>query len=155
MSHVFVTVGNGKFETLVREVDRLKGEGKIKEDVVIQLGHGIYKPKHCKWFTFESPLDQYYNNAGLVICHGGPGTVFEIMRRKLKIIALPNRDRTDPNHQVEYLRAMDQETNAMIYCDNVSLLADKLEIAKTYNFPTYKNPECKMHEIVHTFLQKK
>ena len=150
---LFVTVGNGKFEPLIKEIDRLKGEGKIKEDVVIQLGHGQYKPKNCKWFTFESPLNKYYDNASLVICHGGPGTVFEIMRRKLKVIALPNRDRTDPNHQVEYLRAMDKETKGMIYCDRVSLLADKLELAKTYNFANYKKPECKMHEVIHDFLQ--
>ena len=61
MSHIFITVGNGKFEPLVKEVDRLKGEGKITEDVVIQLGHGSYKPQHCEWFDFVSPLDQYYN----------------------------------------------------------------------------------------------
>ena len=152
--HIFITVGNGKFETLVKEVDRLKSEGKIKENVVIQLGHGSYKPKHCKWFTFESPLDKYYNNANLVICHGGPGTVFEIMRRKLKVIALPNRDRTDPNHQVEYLRAMDKETDGMIYCDRVELLAEKLKMAKTYRFGVYKKPECKMDEVIHRFLQR-
>jgi len=150
---IFVTVGNGKFDPLVKEIDRLKGEGKITEEVMIQLGHGTYKPKHCTWFDFESPLDQYYNNASLVICHGGPGTVFEIMRRKLKVIALPNRDRTDPNHQVEYLRAMDKETNAMIYCDRVSLLAEKLELSKTYRFEHYKTPECKMHEVIHGFLR--
>ena len=152
--HIFITVGNGKFEPLVKEVDRLKSEGFIKEDVVVQVGHGTYKPQNCKWFTFESPLDLYYNNANLVICHGGPGTVFEIMRRKLKVIALPNRDRTDPNHQVEYLRAMDKETKGMIYCDRVSLLKDKLEMAKTYKFAHYKKTECKMHEVIHGFLQK-
>ena len=50
----FVTVGNGKFDPLIKEIDRLKGEGKIKENVVVQLGHGSYIPKHCNWFKFES-----------------------------------------------------------------------------------------------------
>ena len=39
---IFITVGNGKFEPLVKEVVRLKGEGLITEDVVIQVGHGTY-----------------------------------------------------------------------------------------------------------------
>ena len=119
---IFFTVGNGKFDPAVKELDRLKGTGKIKDEVVIQLGHGTYRPKYCQWFTFESPLDKYYENADLVISHGGPGTVFEVLRKKKKLIALPNRDRTDPNHQVEYLRAMEKETSAIIYCDEVELL---------------------------------
>ena len=151
--NIFVTVGNGKFDPLIKEVDRLKGIGKITGSVVIQLGHGKYKPKYCQWFDFESPLDRHYEKADLIISHGGPGIVFEIMRRKKKLIATPNRDRTDPNHQVEYLRAMAQETSALIYCDQINLLESCLEKAKTHQFSEYKKGECKMHEVVHKFLR--
>jgi len=151
---IFLTIGNGKFDPLVKEIDHLKRLNKIKEEVVIQLGHGTYKPKFCKWFTFESPLDKYYHKASLVISHGGPGTVFEVLRRKKKLIALPNRDRTDPNHQVEYLRAMAKETSALIYCDQVSLLESCLEKAKTHKFTEYQPPICKMGKVVAEFLSK-
>ncbi len=85
---IFITVGNGKFDPLVKEIDRLKAEGEIKEEVVIQLGHGAYKPKHCQWFTFEPSLERYYQKADLVISHGGPGIVFEVLRKKKPLIGI-------------------------------------------------------------------
>jgi len=154
MVSLFVTVGNGEFDPLIREIDRLKGLGKIKGKVVVQLGHGMYRPKNCQWFTFESPLDEYYDQADLVISHGGPGIVFEVLRRKKKLISIPNRDRTDPMHQVEYLRAMAKETPSLIYCDQIDLLESCLEKAKTHKFRNYKRPECTMHKVVHNFLKR-
>lgn len=152
---LFVTVGNGKFEALVKEIDQLKGSGRIKEDVIVQLGHGKYKPQHCKWFTFESPLDPYYKKARVVISHGGPGIVFEVLRRKKKLLAVPNRNRTDPRHQVEYLRAMAKETPALLYCDKVSDLLGRLGDLETHEFATYSPSECRMPEVIHTFLSKR
>ena len=116
---IFVTIGNGKFDPLVQELDRLKKEGKIEQKIIVQLGHGSYQPQHCEWFTFDPNLNKYYQQADLIISHGGPGTVFEILRLGKKLITLPNRDRTDPRHQVEYLEAMAQETAALLYCDQV------------------------------------
>lgn len=152
---IFVTVGNGKFEPLVKEVDRLKAEGILKEDVMIQLGHGEYKPQHCQWFTFESPLDPHYAKADIVIAHGGPGTVFEVLRRGKKLVATPNRDRTDPNHQVEYLRAMDKETPAMIYCDGMKELAACIEKVRAHEFVSYAPKEHTLHHEVQKFLSRK
>ena len=152
---IFVTVGNGKFDPLIKEMDRLVGDKIIKEKVITQIGHGKYKPKNCQWFTFESPLDRYYDQANLIISHGGPGIVFEVLRRKKKLISVPNRDRTDPRHQVEYLRAMAKETSALLYCDTIHTLQETLEKAKTHIFSIYNKPECQMGDVVKKFLEKK
>ncbi|MFH1276283.1 MAG: PssE/Cps14G family polysaccharide biosynthesis glycosyltransferase [Candidatus Woesearchaeota archaeon] len=151
---IFVTVGNGKFDPLIKEIDRLKENKQINEEVVIQVGHGTYKPKHCKWFTFEPSLEKYYKKANLIISHGGPGIVFEVLRMKKKMIATPNRDRTDPRHQVEYLQAMAKETSALIYCDKVEDLLSCLQKAKTHKFAAYEPQECKMHLVINKFLEK-
>src|SRR3989338_1840976 len=126
-SLIFVTVGNGRFDPLVQLIDNLKAQGHIPEEVIIQVGHGSFKPEHCRWFDFEPSLDAYYERADLIISHGGPGIVFEVLRRGKKLIAVPNRDRTDPRHQVEYLQAMAEETSALIYCDEVKLLQECLD----------------------------
>ena len=150
---IFVTVGNGKFNPLVEELDRLKEEGKITQDVIIQIGHGSYKPKLCQWFTFDQDLSKYYQQADLVISHGGPGTVFEILRLRKNLIALPNRDRTDPRHQVEYLEAMAKETTSLLYCEKVNDLAQTLQKAETHLFAPYQQPACTMHKVVSNFLE--
>ena len=81
---IFVTVGNGKFESLVKHLDHLKETNQINDKVIIQIGHGQYKPKHCEFFKFAPNLTNYYNKADIVIGHGGPGTVFEVLRLKKK-----------------------------------------------------------------------
>ena len=50
-SNDFVTVGTHEqqFNRLIKEVDRLKGEGFIQDDVFIQTGYSNYVPKFCKW----------------------------------------------------------------------------------------------------------
>jgi len=150
---IFITVGNGKFDPLVKEIDRLKVEGKIEGEVVIQLGHGDYKPKHCQWFDFKPSLENHYQKANLIISHGGPGIVFEVLRKKKPLITIPNRDRTDPRHQVEYLRAMAEETSALIYCDKIELLESCLEKAKTHKFETYNPPKYTIHEVINKSLK--
>ena len=155
MGNIFITVGNGKFESLVREIDRLVGAGKIKDKVMIQLGHGKYKPKNCQWFTFESPLDRHYEKADIVISHGGPGCIFEILRMKKRLIGIPNRDRTDPMHQVEYLRAMAKETSGLIYCDKIDFLEDSINKAKKHKYGLYNPPRCIIAEVINGFITKK
>lgn len=151
---VFVTVGNGRFDPLIKEIDRLKGEGKIPGKVIMQIGYGAYEPKHCKFFKFAPKLHEYYDKATFAICHGGPGTVFEILRRKLPVIALANRDRTDPMHQVEYLEGISAETPSLLYCPDVKELEKYLNIAKDHDFIPYERPECKIHELLNGFLDE-
>ena len=151
---VFVTVGNGNFDPLIKEIDKLKAEGQLPGKVIIQIGHGKYEPKHCEFFKFAPTLQPYYLKATLVISHGGPGTVFEILRKKLPLIALANRDRTDPMHQVEFLEAISAESNGLIYCPSIQKLAEKIESAKGHDFIPYQRPDCTMHELVNDFLDK-
>ena len=73
---VFVTVGNGKFDTLVRMIDSLCKKKMILDHVVVQIGKGTYIPNYCDWFRFAPSLDSYYDEADIVVSHGGAGTVF-------------------------------------------------------------------------------
>ena len=53
---IFVTVGTHEqpFNRLIKEVDRLVADGKIKEKVVIQTGFSTYNPEHCEWHKMMS-----------------------------------------------------------------------------------------------------
>ena len=48
---IFVTVGTYErpFDRLVKEVDRLKAEGFIEDDVFMQIGYSIYLPRSCDY----------------------------------------------------------------------------------------------------------
>ena len=150
---IFITVGTGEFDKLVKQIDSLVGRGRIKKKVLIQIGRSKYKPKNCKYFDFAPDLDKYYEKASLVISHGGPGTVFEILDKGKKLIAVPNRDRTDPRHQVEFLEGISKESKALLYCNYYNKIGSFIEIAKKFKFTKYKKPKCDMARRVEEFLK--
>ena len=149
---IFVTIGTGKFEALVKELDKLAP--KLKDDITIQLGSGSYKPKNCKWFDFAPDLRNYYKKADLIISHGGPGTVFEILETGKRFVACANVDRTDPRHQVEFLEAISKETKGLIYCKNLANLYSTIQKAKKLKFEKYKRPRCWMDKDVSLFIER-
>ena len=60
---IFVTVGTHEqqFNRLIEEIDRLKGNGIIKDEVVMQTGYCTYEPKYCEWSELL-PYDQMLEN---------------------------------------------------------------------------------------------
>lgn len=150
---IFVTVGNGKFEKLVRKVDELVGSGQLKADVTIQIGLGSYKPQNCKYFEFAPSLKKYESSSDLVISHGGPGCIFEIMDLHKPLIGVPNTQRTDPMHQVEFLRGI-AETGSLLLCEDVDNILEFITKAKRFKFKHYERPECKMADVIYEFIEK-
>ena len=75
---IFVTVGTHEqpFNRLIQKVDKLKRDGVIKDDVIIQTGFSTYEPKYCQWSKLI-PYQQMVKNvadARIVITHGGPAS---------------------------------------------------------------------------------
>lgn len=56
---IFVTVGTHEqqFNRLIEEIDRLKENGIIKDEVIMQTGYCTYEPKYCTWSELL-PYDQ-------------------------------------------------------------------------------------------------
>ncbi|MBW3003729.1 hypothetical protein KY337_04140 [Candidatus Woesearchaeota archaeon] len=149
---IFVTVGNGKFEKLVKKIDELVGSGRLKDEVVMQIGRGDYKPQHCKFFDFAPSLAKYETAADIVISHGGPGCIFEILDMRKRLIGVPNVERTDPMHQVEYLRAI-SNTGSLILCEDIDHILDYINKARTFKFKPYKRLECNMDKFINEFIE--
>jgi beta-1,4-N-acetylglucosaminyltransferase len=117
---IFVTVGTTYFDELVAEVDRLVGEGVIRERVVAQIGQGKYTPDNLEWFRYAADLDVYYSQADVVICHGGVGTVFELLEIGKSFVAVANRD-LPGDHQDDLLRAMGARGWCVMCCELTEL----------------------------------
>ncbi|MBT7402207.1 hypothetical protein HN777_00255 [Candidatus Woesearchaeota archaeon] len=152
MVKIFVTVGTGKFETLVKEIDNIAP--KLKDKITIQIGSGKYIPKNCEWFRFAPKLQKFYKENDLLIGHGGPGTVFEILDTKKRFIACANMNRTDKMHQVEFLRAISKETKSLIYCSKLNEMFKTIQIAKKTKFEKYKKPKSWIDKTVREFIDE-
>jgi len=108
---IFVTVGTHEqgFERLVKEIDDLKGNGTIKEDVIIQKGYTEYEPKNCisyKLIGYED-MQKNMNEARIIITHGGPASfIAPLTIGKVPIVVPRQKDFNEHvnNHQLEFVK---------------------------------------------------
>lgn len=107
---IFVTVGTHEqqFNRPIKEVDRLKGEGFIQDDVFIQTGYSNYVPKFCKWeklISYEK-MNQFIEEADTIITHGGPATFMAVIAKGKSPIIVPRLKKFGEHvndHQLEFV----------------------------------------------------
>ena len=120
---IFVTVGTGSFDELVRAVDNLK-----LKNCIIQIGSGKYVPKNCKWFRFKDSIKGEIKAADLIISHGGAGTLLELLYKNKKVIGVVNLDRTD-DHQFDIVKKLSKD-GYLIWCKDLRNLRDLIKSVK-------------------------
>jgi UDP-N-acetylglucosamine transferase subunit ALG13 len=121
---IFVTVGTHtqSFNRLLEEVDRLVGEGAIREKVVGQVGNSTYEPMNFKWFRFTSfdELDRLYGGADAIITHGGAGSILNGLDRGKPVIAVPRMKKYDEHvndHQIDLVRFLEKKRKIIAVYD--------------------------------------
>jgi UDP-N-acetylglucosamine transferase subunit ALG13 len=146
---IFVTVGTTDFDALVVAADQLAAT--TDESVVIQIGHGEVEPRHARWLRFAPSLDPFYEQAGVVVTHGGLGTVTEVLRRGLRTVGVSNPDRFD-RHQDQILQAFEQAGH-LVWCRDLAELPAAIERARGAQFVPYQPPPSHIHRVVDRFLR--
>jgi UDP-N-acetylglucosamine transferase subunit ALG13 len=145
---IFVTVGTTDFDALAARMDELAPA--LGEDVIMQTGRGLYTPLHCRSFRFAPSLEQYYDQARLVVSHGGLGTLVEVMRRGKPIIGVSNPDRYDL-HQNDLLGELERG-GFLVWCRDLGQLGDDIGRAGAMTFARYQDPPCHIHTVINDFL---
>lgn len=128
---IFVTVGTHEqpFNRLVQEIDNLKRDGIITEDVIMQTGYSTYKPKYCKWDKLI-PYKQMIKNvedARIVITHGGPASFIMPLQIGKTPIVVPRQKKFDEHindHQAEFARNVAERMGTIIPVEDITKLKD-------------------------------
>ena len=126
---IFVTVGTHEqpFNRLVKEVDELKRDGIITEEVIIQTGFSTYEPKYCQWSKLI-PYQQMVKNvedARIVITHGGPASFVMPLQIGKTPIVVPRQHQFDEHvndHQVEFARNVAERMGTIIVVEDINKL---------------------------------
>ena len=131
---IFVTVGTHEqpFDRLVRCVDELKRDGRIREDVFIQTGYSSYEPKYCKWASMllSDEMDKLVEDAHIVIAHAGPSSFLAPLKLGKIPIVVPRMKQFCEHvndHQVKFARAVAERQNNIILVEDISTLGDIIE----------------------------
>lgn len=129
---IFVTVGTHEqpFDRLVKEIDRLKEEGQIEEEVFIQTGYSTYKPRFCEhkaFVSFDEMIEKIFN-ARIVITHGGPGSIMSVLYNGKIPIVVPRQkvygEHVD-DHQMLFADKM-REHSQIICVNDIHDMPDKI-----------------------------
>lgn len=126
---IFVTVGTHEqpFNRLVQEIDNLKRDGVITEDVIMQTGYSTYEPKYCKWDKLI-PYKQMIKNvedARIVITHGGVASFIMPLQIGKTPIVVPRQKKFDEHvndHQVEFARNVAERMGTIIPVEDITQL---------------------------------
>jgi UDP-N-acetylglucosamine transferase subunit ALG13 len=148
-SNVFVTVGSTDFDVLIQAVDALVPA--LNTQGVMQIGYGQYIPVNLPYFRFAPSLAPYYEQASLVIAHGGLATTMEVLRQGLPLVSVGNPDRYD-DHQQDLLSTMAEE-GFLVWCRRLDGLEHAIETARTMPLRRYQPPECRIHLVINEFLR--
>lgn len=126
---IFVTVGTHEqqFNRLIQEIDRLKREGIILDDVFMQIGYSTYEPQYCQWKKLISydEMNEMYNKADIIITHGGPASFMKALELKKIPIVVPRQVKYDEHvndHQVEFVKLVEERYNNIIGVYDINCL---------------------------------
>jgi len=145
---IFVTVGTTQFDELVEKIDKISPE--VSEEIVIQVGNHKYIPRNCKYFNFADNLQKYFDDATIIIAHGGAGITFEVLNLGKTLISVDNPHALD-GHQRDLLEKLSQE-GYLIWCKDLNRIKNYIEDARKINLRKYVKPECEIGKIIAEWL---
>ena len=139
---IFVVLGTHErpFYRLVKEIDKLALEGKIKERIIAQLGFTNYefKAKNIEAYEYipSDKFEKIMKKARIVITHGGSGTIMLAIRMKKPVIAVPRMAKFGEHaddHQLQIVKEMAKHGNVIAVYEIKNLMkaikkAEKLKL---------------------------
>lgn len=130
---IFVTVGTHEqpFERLLKCIDKMVEEGKIKEEVIVQKGYTDLELKHCKEYKLigYDEMQEYIQNARIVVTHGGPASfIAPLSIGKIPVVVPRKKEFNEHvnNHQLEFAKEVEKRMKNIIVVDNEKEIEDAI-----------------------------
>lgn len=140
---IFITLGSQKFQfnRLLIEIDRLVGDGMIKDEVFAQIGYSDYIPKNYKYKEFfdRNEFKICMEMCDVVITHGGTGAIIGAIKQEKKVIAIPRLKKFGEhvdNHQLQITNQF-KEMELIEVVDNIENLYESIKNIKELKFKKY------------------
>ena len=135
---IFVVLGTWEmpFTRPLVQIEEAAQQGLIREPIVVQSGRTSYESPNLKLVPFfgKQALEQMYEEASLVICQAGVGSIMLGLRKQKKVIAIARLSQFDEHiddHQLEILHVF-AKSGAVLPWNGVGDLPDVLK--RTQNF---------------------
>ncbi|MGY4688894.1 PssE/Cps14G family polysaccharide biosynthesis glycosyltransferase [Salibacterium sp. K-3] len=157
---IFIVLGTHElpFTRLLDETERLIDNGTITDNVVVQSGHTDYTSEDMSltpFLPFEE-MDRTFDEARIVICHGGTGSIITGVKKEKPVIAVPRLaeyGEHNDNHQTEIVEQF-QSTGHIIGMEHPSELAEALTQAETFEPEPFVSGRDNILDILRNFIDR-
>lgn len=146
------------FYRLLSEVDRLKREHIIKEDIIVQHGHTNYKSDQLilKQFVSYKEMDLLYEQARLIITHAGTGSIIMGLKKEKPVIAaarLKKYSEHNDDHQLQIVSAMVNQGHILNWEDG-TLLENVIEQAEVFQPRQFQSGKEQIYQLIEDFIKE-
>ncbi|MFL2081628.1 PssE/Cps14G family polysaccharide biosynthesis glycosyltransferase [Latilactobacillus sakei] len=142
---IFVTVGTHEqqFNRLVSAVD-LYQQNNPDEEVIVQYGYSTYECKKATAIDFlpYDEMDNKFENADVIITHGGPASFLAAMKKNKKVVVVPRMLKYKEhvnNHQVEFLKRIEKQFPQIVPVYEIEDLTDAINEVKNSKLNSGEN----------------
>lgn len=142
---IFITLGSQKFQfnRLLKAIDELVEQEKIKEKVFAQTGYSDYQPINYKYKQFldRDEFDAMEGKADIVITHGGTGAIIGAVKKGKKVIAVPRLAKYGEHvddHQLQLLKEL-EDMNIIVACYDTEKIGESYESIRDVKLQPYKS----------------
>lgn len=157
---IFVILGTHElpFTRLLQEVERLKKEGLIEDDIIVQSGHTKFETSHMKmvpFFNFEE-MDRLFDEARLIITHAGTGSVITGLKKGKKVIAAPRLEKYgehNDDHQLQLTSTFVEQEHILSWGDKEDLL-ELIHLAEAFNPKPFESKQQQMFSLLKQFIDE-
>ena len=130
---IFVTVGTHEqpFDRLLKCIDKMVEDGKIKEEIIVQKGYTDYEPKNCKsskLIPYEE-MQENIKKARIVVTHGGPASFLDPLTYGKIPVVVPRKKEYNEhvnNHQVEFSKEVESRMKNIIVAETEKEIIDAI-----------------------------
>ena len=153
---VLLGTQNNSFHRLLEQVEICIEKGIIKEKVIVQAGYTKFKSKNMKIISLISKkaLQNFQEDADLIITHGGVGSIITSLKKEKKVIAVPRLHEYGEhvnNHQKDIVKNFNDE-GYIIGIEKVEDLEKAIIKAENFQPKKYEVNNELMLKIVQEFI---
>lgn len=155
---VLLGTQNNSFHRLLEEVEKNINEGTINEEVIVQAGYTKFKSHKMRIIDLISKeqLEQFQEEASLIITHGGVGSIITSIKKGKKVIAVPRMHEYGEhvnNHQMQIVKNFDEQ-GYIIGIEKVEDLKQAIEKSRRFEPKKYQTNNEKMLKTIEDFIEK-
>lgn len=155
---IFVVLGTWEmpFTRPLVEIERAAADGLLSPPIVVQSGKTHYESDTLELVPFfgKEELERMYDQASLLICQAGVGSIMLGLRKRKKVIAIARRRQFDEHiddHQLEILDVFAKTGSILPWSGNADL-PQVLERAREFVPADYPFAEEKISAAILEYL---